>query len=90
MAGGASRTRGGGRAIEGEGSDNAAAVAAAEDVVVDMDHTGIDAKKLVVIRSYFLARSAVKRAVKPHESALLRSGRRRGRAAWARPDRMLE
>ena len=28
---------GGGRAIEGEGSDNAAAVAAAEDVVVDMD-----------------------------------------------------
>ena len=34
---------------------------------------GIDAKKLEVIRSYYLARSATNRAIKPHESALFRA-----------------
>ncbi|KAK4236035.1 acyl transferase domain-containing protein [Achaetomium macrosporum] len=34
---------------------------------------GIDAKKLVVIRSYFAARSASNRAMKAHESALFRA-----------------
>ena len=34
---------------------------------------GIDAKKLEVIRSYYAARSASNRVMKPHESALLRA-----------------
>lgn len=34
---------------------------------------GIDAKKLEVIRSYYAARSASNRAMKPHESALFRA-----------------
>ncbi|KAH8900072.1 beta subunit of fatty acid synthase [Thozetella sp. PMI_491] len=34
---------------------------------------GIDAKKLEVIRSYYLARSATNRAIRPHESALFRA-----------------
>ncbi|KAL1865422.1 hypothetical protein VTK73DRAFT_5266 [Phialemonium thermophilum] len=34
---------------------------------------GIDAKKLEVIRSYYAARSVSNRALKPHESALLRA-----------------
>src|SRR5699024_1322501 len=34
---------------------------------------GIESKKLEVIRSYYLARAASNRTIKPHESALLRA-----------------